>query len=193
MNAKGLEALLARIRACRECDLPLGPRPVLRAETSARLMIVGQAPGTRVHETGIPWNDASGDRLRDWLGLDKEEFYDGSRIAILPMGFCYPGRLPRGGDAPPRPECAAWHGELQGMLPNIGLTLLVGSYAQAYYLGRAREKTMAGTVAKWRGFLPIYLPMPHPSWRTIAWVRKNPWFETDLVPVLKERVRAVLA
>ncbi len=195
MTGERLDRLLARIRACDRCAdaLPLGPRPVLRAAAGARLMIVGQAPGTRVHETGIPWNDASGARLRGWLGMDKEVFYDTSRIAIVPMGFCYPGRVAGGGDAPPRPECAAWHGELAGALGDIGLTLLVGSHAQAHYLGDRREKTMQGTVRRWRHFLPAYLPMPHPSWRTIGWVRRNPWFETDLLPELKQRARRAIA
>ena len=194
MTAGGLEQLLARIRACDKCadTLPLGPRPVLRAESGARLMIVGQAPGTRVHETGIPWNDASGERLRGWLAIDKKVFYDAARIAIVPMGFCYPGRLAKGGDAPPRPECAAWHGELADLLGNIRLTLLVGSHAQAHYLGDRRERTMAGTIARWRDFLPAYLPMPHPSWRTIGWVRERQWFETDLLPELRQRVAAII-
>jgi uracil-DNA glycosylase len=171
----------------------LGPRPTLRARPSARLLIVGQAPGTKVHETGIPWNDPSGERLRSWLAIDRDTFYDDSRIAIIPMGFCYPGRLPQGGDAPPRPECAPlWHAPLMAALPEIRLTVLVGSYAQAYYLGRARGRTLSETVRTWRSFLPRFLPTPHPSWRTTAWQTKNPWFEAELLPELRERAHALL-
>lgn len=195
MTDDRLTTLLDEIAACRRCagDLPLGPRPVLRAEPSARLLIVGQAPGTKVHETGVPWNDASGDRLRDWLDVDRETFYDARRIAIVPMGFCYPGRDPRGGDNPPRPECApAWHAPVLERLPNLGLTLLVGSYAQKYYLGADRGRTMTETVREFRRFLPRFLPTPHPSWRTTAWQRKNPWFEDEVLPELRRRVAALL-
>lgn len=190
-----LDRVLAEARACRHCEahLPLGPRPVLQAGATARLMIVGQAPGTKVHETGIPWNDPSGERLRDWLALDRETFYDPARIAILPVGFCYPGRQPRGGDNPPRPECAPmWHPRLRPLLPKIELTLLVGSYAQAYYLARARKGTMTETVRAWRDHLPDFLPTPHPSWRSTHWLRKNPWFEAEVVPELRKRVRALM-
>jgi uracil-DNA glycosylase len=188
-------ALVARVRACAVCvpHLPLGPRPVLRGRPSARILIVGQAPGTKVHETGIPWNDPSGDRLRDWLGLERSAFYDERRIAIVPMGLCYPGRLPRGGDAPPRPECAPlWHPPLRAALPRVALTLLVGSYAQASYLGRRRQASMTETVAAWRDYLPDFIPTPHPSWRTTAWLRRNPWFAAELLPALRERVHALL-
>jgi uracil-DNA glycosylase len=191
-----LQALLREIRGCELCaeHLPLGPRPTLRASAGARIMIVGQAPGTKVHETGIPWNDASGERLRDWLDIDRDTFYDVRRIAIVPSGFCYPGRLPRGGDAPPRPECApTWHPRLVPLLPNIELTLLVGGYAQAYYLGRRRARTLTETVRNWRDYGPDYLPTPHPSWRVTGWLRKNPWFENEVVPALRTRVREVLA
>lgn len=191
-----LSRLLREVRGCRRCEasLPLGPRPVLRAHPGARLLIVGQAPGTRVHETGIPWNDRSGDRLRDWLGLDRETFYDESRVAIVPMGFCYPGVAPRGGDNPPRPECAPlWHDRLLAGMPAIELTLLIGSYAQARYLGARRARTMTGTVAAWREHLPGHLPLPHPSWRNTAWLRRHPWFERELVPELRDRVGALLA
>lgn len=193
--SRALAEVLARVRACRVCaaHLPLGPRPVLRASGSARLLIVGQAPGTRVHETGIPWNDRSGDRLRAWLGVDRETFYDEARIAIVPMGFCYPGTDAKGGDLPPRPECAPlWHPEIAPHLPRIGLTLLIGQYAQRYYLGPRRKATMTETVAAWREYLPDYLPLPHPSWRNTAWLKRNPWFETELLPELRERVRALL-
>ncbi|MBI1179997.1 MAG: uracil-DNA glycosylase family protein [Alphaproteobacteria bacterium] len=190
-----LETLLAEVRACRVCEaqLPLGPRPTLRAADSARIMIVGQAPGTRVHETGIPWNDRSGDRLRDWLGLDRETFYDERRIAIIPTGFCYPGVDASGGDRPPRPECAPlWHPRLLAHLPRVELTLLIGGYAQAFYLGRRRAATMTQTVARWREYLPGYFPMPHPSWRNTAWLRRNPWFEAEALPVLRELVQGLL-
>lgn len=191
-----LEALLAEARACTHCaeHLPLSPRPTLRATRSARLLIIGQAPGTKVHETGIPWNDPSGNRLRDWMGIARDRFYDERKIAIIPMGLCYPGRLPRGGDAPPRPECAPlWHARLRALLPNIELTLLVRSYAQDFYLGAARGRTMTETVANWRAFLPDFLPTPHPSWRTTAWQKKNPWFDEDLLPALRKRVKHLLA
>lgn len=193
----GLDGLLAQIRACTHCaaHLPLGPRPVLRAASGARLMIIGQAPGTRVHESGIPWNDRSGERLRDWLRIDPELFYDESRVAIMPMGFCYPGVNAKGGDLPPRPECAPlWHEKVWAELPNIGLTLLVGQYAQKHYLGAARSKTLTETVSRFAEYLPRgYLPLPHPSWRTTAWQRKNPWFDTQLLPVLRQRVRALVS
>jgi len=167
---------------------------VLLASTTARLIIVGQAPGTKVHETGIPWNDLSGDRLREWLALERETFYDPARIAILPADLCYPGRQERGGDNPPRPECAPlWHPRIRPLLPSIELTLLVGGYAQAYYLGKARGRTMTGTVCAWRDHLPDFLPTPHPSWRSTHCLRKNPWFEAEVVPVLRKRVRALLA
>lgn len=191
-----LEALLAEVRACTLCaaDLPLGPRPVVRMKRSARLLIIGQAPGTKVHESGIPWNDPSGDRLRDWLQTDRETFYDAGRIAIMPMGFCYPGRLPRGGDAPPRPECApAWHEKLLAHLPDLSLTLLVGSYAQKHYLGDAGGRTMTETVRDFETHLAGgFLPLPHPSWRTSAWQKRNPWFDVDVLPVLRERSGALL-
>lgn len=192
-----LDALLKDIRACTVCaaHLPLGPRPVVRAAASAKLLIIGQAPGTRVHESGIPWNDRSGDRLRDWLHLDPERFYDARKVAIMPMGFCYPGVLPNGGDQPPRPECAPlWHEPLAAELPDIRLTLLVGQYAQARYLGSRRGRTLTETVSRFADYLPEnYLPLPHPSWRTQGWQKKNPWFETDLIPVLREQVHALLA
>lgn len=193
-DSLGLEALLARVRACRHCadDLPLGPRPVLRAGVTARLLIVGQAPGTRVHESGIPWNDASGERLRDWLQMTPEAFYDESRVAIVPMGFCYPGRDARGGDRPPAKACAPlWHGVLLDRLPNIRLTLLVGAYAQARYLGKAAKGTLTETVRNHRAYGPQYLPLPHPSWRNTAWLRRNPWFEAELLPDLRRRLRAL--
>jgi uracil-DNA glycosylase len=190
-----LEELLGEVRACRVCaaQLPLGPRPVLRAGASARLLIVGQAPGTKVHETGIPWNDRSGERLRAWLGLEPAAFYDEARVAIVPMGFCYPGRDPRGGDNPPRPECAPlWHPPLTAALPAVELTLLVGLYAQAHYLGRRRKGSLTETVRAWREYGPDCFPLPHPSWRNTAWLKKNPWFETELLPELRARVAALI-
>ncbi|MFP6741036.1 MAG: uracil-DNA glycosylase family protein [Alphaproteobacteria bacterium] len=190
-----LEAVIAEARACRVCadHLPLGPRPVLRAEAGARLMIVGQAPGTKVHASGIPWDDPSGERLRGWMGIDAATFYDPSRIAIIPMGFCYPGLAASGGDAPPRPECAPlWHGLLRALLPAIGLTLLIGGYAQSHYLGSRARRSVTETVRTWREVMPEFLPLPHPSWRTRGWVRKNPWYEADVVPVLRERVKQLV-
>lgn len=196
MNApEPLTALLTEARACTHCaaHLPLGPRPVLRAGTGARIAIIGQAPGTKVHETGIPWNDPSGRRLRQWLDLDDATFYDENRIAIVPMGFCYPGRDPKGGDKPPRPECAPlWHERIWTALPGIELTLLVGAYAQRHYLGARAKKTMTETVRAGAEYGPRFWPTPHPSWRTTAWLKKNPWFETDILPALRKRVRALL-
>ncbi len=183
------------MRACRVCaaQLPLGPRPVLRAGAGARLLIIGQAPGTRVHETGIPWNDRSGERLRDWLAVDRDTFYDQERVAIVPMGFCYPGRDPRGGDKPPRPECAPlWHPPLTAALPAVELTLLVGLYAQTRYLGTRRRSTLTETVRAWHDYGPDSLPLPHPSWRNTAWLKKNPWFEAELLPELRARVAALI-
>jgi uracil-DNA glycosylase len=189
-----LEHLLREIRACRICEkhLPLGPNPVLRAGADARLLIVSQAPGIRVHATGIPWNDASGRRLRDWLQMDAATFYDEQRVAIVPMGFCYPGKA-GSGDAPPRPECrATWHPRLLPMLPKVQLTLLVGQYAQAYVLGARRKPTLGETVRAWRDYLPAHLPLPHPSPRNVGWFKANPWFEAEVLPVLRERVHALL-
>ena len=190
------EAALARVmdeaRACRACaSLPLGPRPVLRGRATARLLVLSQAPGTRVHETGLSFNDKSGDRLRHWMGIGRDAFYDERRVAIMPMGLCYPGRHAKGGDLPPRPECAPlWHGRVLARLPRLALTLLVGSYAIDYYL--TPQCSMTETVARWREFLPAYLPMPHPSWRTIAWERNNPWFAAELLPELKRRVASLI-
>lgn len=194
MTEERLDALLAEIRACRLCErhLPLGPRPVLQADARAPLRIISQAPGTRVHETGLPFNDPSGDRLRDWLGVDRATFYDRRRLALTPMGFCYPG-TGRGGDLPPRPECAAtWHPRLQPLMPGVGLTLLVGSFATAHYLAGRQKATLAGTVAAWRDYLPTHLPLPHPSPRNLNWFKRHPWFEADVLPVLRRRVKQLL-
>ncbi|MGB5261419.1 MAG: uracil-DNA glycosylase family protein [Gammaproteobacteria bacterium] len=193
MSSRTLNALLREVHACRECEaeLPLGPNPVLRAGRTARILIIGQAPGTRVHASGIPWNDPSGDRLRDWLQLDRELFYDEQTVAIIPMGFCYPGKG-KSGDLPPRRECAPlWHERLLQQLPELQLRLLIGKYAQDYYLGTQR-RSLAATVQDYRAFLPHYFPLPHPSPRNIRWFRNHPWFESEVVPALRERVAGIL-
>lgn len=193
-DTRPLDNLLGAIRACRLCEahLPLGPGPVLRASLTARLLIIGQAPGTRVHASGVPWDDASGRRLREWLQVDAPTFYDESRVAIVPMGFCYPGRA-GGGDAPPRPECrATWHGTLLPMLPAVGLTLLIGQYAQAYFLGSHRRATLTDTVRAWREYAPDVVPLPHPSPRNVAWFKANPWFDDEVLPALRASVARVL-
>lgn len=184
--------LLDEISRCRHCaDLPLGPNPVLRAASSARVLVIGQAPGTKVHATGIPWNDPSGDRLREWMGLDRETFYDTSRIAIIPMGLCYPGKS-RSGDLPPRPECAPkWHPALFALLPNIQLTLLIGQYAQNYYLGKSKD-TLTDRVKNFEKYLPHYFPLVHPSPRNTLWLKRNPWFEDDVIPALRNSTARVL-
>ncbi len=192
---EAFDDLLARAQACTVCaaSLPHPPRPVILASPTARLLIVGQAPGRRVHETGIPWNDPSGDRLREWLGMTREQFYDASRIAIVPTGLCYPGTV-KGSDLPPRPECAPlWHPQFLQAMPNIGLTLLIGGYAQAYYLGKRRARTLADTVHGWPGFGPDYFPLPHPSPRNQPWLKRHAWFETEVLPALRQRVGTLLA
>jgi uracil-DNA glycosylase len=186
--------LLSEVRACRICEahLPNPPRPVLRASPTSRLLIVGQAPGRRVHESGIPWNDPSGNLLREWLRLDRDAFYDERRIAIIPVGFCYPG-TGESGDLPPRPECAPhWHPRLRARLPAVRLTLLVGSYAQGYYLGTRRKKTLAETVRARSEYLPEFFPLPHPSPRNRLWMKNNAWFEREVLPQLRRRVNACL-
>jgi len=195
MKATELELLLREVRACRLCEakLPLGPRPVLRASETARMLIVGQAPGTLVHGSGIPWSDASGMRLREWLHVDRDHFYDESRVAIVPMGFCYPGRG-ASGDLPPRPECSqTWHPRLLPMLGEVKLTLLIGQYSQAYFLGEKRKKTLTDTVAAWREYAPRYFPLPHPSPRNVGWFKHNPWFDAEVIPALRETVASVMA
>jgi uracil-DNA glycosylase len=185
-----LRGLIREAKACRACEpaLPFGARPVFLVGARARLLIVGQAPGRRVHETGIPWNDPSGDTLRAWLALDRDAFYDTSRIAILPTGLCYPGSGPRG-DAPPRPECAPrWHPRFRAALPRVELTLLIGAWAQAYYLGARRKETLADTVRAWREYQPEFFPLPHPSPRNRLWLRRNPWFERSVVPALRRAI-----
>ena len=194
MPASSLTALLAEVRACRFCEpqLPLGARPVLRADERARVLIVGQAPGTKVHATGIPWNDPSGDRLRDWLQVDRDTFYDEQLFAIIPTGLCYPGRG-RSGDLPPRPECAPkWHPSLRALLPRIEFTLLIGQYAQAYYLRERRQQTLTETVHAWRQYQPDFLPLPHPSPRNTRWLQLNPWFAGDVLPQLRARVHELI-
>lgn len=189
-----LDALLREIRACRLCEaeLPLGPNPVVRASAGAKLLVVGQAPGARVHDSGIPWNDSSGIRLRHWLGIERERFYDERDIAIVPMGFCYPG-TGAAGDLPPRPECGrTWHPRLIPLLPNIRLTLLIGHYAQAFFLGDQRGRTLTDTVRNWRRYAPRYIPLPHPSPRNQLWLKNNPWFELELIPVLRSAVQDCL-
>ena len=190
----GLDELIARARACTRCAdaLPLGPRPVLSVHPDARVLIVGQAPGTRVHETGIPWNDASGDRLRTWLDVDTDAFYDARSFAILPAGLCYPGRA-RGGDAPPRPECAPrWHPPLRAALDRVRLTLLVGAHAQRYDLGPART-TISQRVQDFAAYLPERFPLPHPSPRNRRWLSERPWFEAEVVPALRRAVADALS
>lgn len=193
------QALKDEISACRICADRFAatatghePRPVFWVEEKARLLIAGQAPGMRVHRTGRPFTDASGARLRAWMGIDEAVFYDRDRIAVLPMAFCFPGYDTRGADLPPPPVCAqTWHARLMAMLPTIRLTLLVGGYAQKWHLGGRQSVTE--TVRNWRDLAPGILPLPHPSWRNGAWLRRNPWFEADLLPVLRRRVEEVLA
>lgn len=191
-RAAALDRLVQEVRACTFCEgLPLGPRPILRVSSTATLLIASQAPGTKVHISGTPWTDASGDRLRGWLAMTKEEFYDTSRIAILPMGLCYPGRFPRGGDLPPRPECASrWRARLLALMPQLRLTLLVGSYAQQDALGPGR---LTDRVRNFSDHLPDAFPLPHPSWRTGIWESRNPWFAAEVLPALRDHVRTVLA
>ena len=189
-----LHDLLRDVRACRHCEkeLPLGPRPVIQAAASARLLIVGQAPGTRVHASGIPWDDPSGERLRNWLGTDRETFYDPERVAIMPMGLCYPGRG-KSGDLPPPAACATrWHDRVLQQLPQLELTLLVGNSAQQYYLNDG-IKTLTERVRHWQDYLPDYLPLVHPSPRNQPWIKRNPWFEAELVPHLRSRVQSLLS
>jgi uracil-DNA glycosylase len=180
--------LLSEIRSCSQCELPLGPNPIVRAGSTARLLIIGQAPGTRVHASGIPWDDPSGDRLRGWLGIDKQSFYNEAQIAIVPMGFCYPGKG-KSGDLPPSPTCAPlWHEPLLAHLENVEITLLIGKYAQNYYLEKSKE-TLTDRVRRWRDFTPRYWPLPHPSPRNQLWQKRNPWFDAEVVPTLRARVQ----
>ena len=198
MPSNRLSALLSEVRACTLCahELPLGPRPVVQAGRRARILVVGQAPGTKVHVTGIPFNDPSGDRLRAWMGIDRDTFYDADQIALLPMAFCYPGRG-KSGDLPPPPRCAqTWRAKLMRELPNIELTIVLGQYAQSWHLpadeSAARGKTLTDTVLAWRQFIPEQVPVPHPSPRNNLWLRRNPWFEIEVIPWLQRRVKKLL-
>lgn len=200
----GLERLLGDIRACRVCleqprgrPLPHEPRPVLQVSPTARLLIASQAPGTRVHVSGRPFTDASGDRLRDWLGIGPDIFYDERRVAIVPMGFCYPGQDGRGADLPPRRECAArWRAQVMERLKGVELVLAVGQYAQAWHLAGLAKGSLTETVKGWRApyerLRPPVVPLPHPSWRNNAWIARNPWFARDLLPAVRERVRELV-
>ena len=191
---ENLDSLLCSVLACRACaeHLPLGPRPVLQAGTTARILIVGQAPGAKVHASGIPWSDASGERLRRWMAIDAGVFYDENQVAIMPMGFCYPGRA-ASGDLPPRRECAPlWHARLLACMPRIELTLLVGAHAQAHFLRDVGHASVTATTRDWRAHAPRIIPLPHPSPRNVAWFKANPWFEGDVLPVLQRTVRRLL-
>jgi uracil-DNA glycosylase len=202
---QSISALMQTVQACRLCyecpagdyekRLPHPPRPVLVLSSSARILIAGQAPGKRVHETGIPFNDASGDRLRQWLGVDRDHFYDPNHFAIVPMGFCFPGYDEKGHDLPPRRECAPlWRSRVLESMPQVELILLIGQYAQKWHLGNQRKDNVTETVMAWRDYFfrnetgPKILPLPHPSWRNSGWLKRHPWFETDLLPVLKKEV-----
>ena len=190
-----LAALLKDIRACRACadDLPHEPRPVLRASSSAKVLIVGQAPGTRVHESGIPFTDPSGERLRAWMGVSEDEFYDEAKVAIVPMGFCFPGLDAKGGDKPPLKRCAElWRDAVMAQLSSVALTLVIGQYAQAWHLGKQRKKSLTATVEAWQDYGPELIPLPHPSWRNNGWIKRHPWFESDLVPHLQARIDRLL-
>lgn len=190
-----MEKLLLEIKNCTVCKefLPYFPNPVVRANQNAKILIIGQAPGLKVQNTGIPWNDASGDNLRKWLGLDRRTFYDETKIALVPMGFCFPG-TGKNGDLPPRPECAPlWHQKLIEYMPNICLTLLIGQYAQKYYLKQKAKATLTTTVKNFEDYLPHYLPLPHPSPRNNIWQRKNPWFNEEIIPVIKQKVQELIS
>ena len=191
---EAFDSLVKEIRACQLCrhELPLEPNPVFQAHPQAKILIAGQAPGIRVHESSLPFNDPSGDRLRDWLNVDRETFYNPEKFAIIPMGFCYPG-TGKSGDLPPRPECAAtWHDRLLATLPDIQLTLVIGQYAHKYYLGKNRKNNLTETVKAWREFQPDLIPLPHPSPRNNIWLRKNPWFDEEVVPVIQDRIKTIL-
>jgi len=193
MSVRSFNALLKSVRACTLCsdDLELGVRPVLQAHPGARILIAGQAPGSKVHKSGVPFDDASGDRLRDWMGVTNETFYDEKRVAILPMGFCYPGKG-RSGDLPPMPICAeTWRDKLLEALPNISLTLVIGQYAQAWHLP-SQQETLTDTVRDWKSYKKAVMPLPHPSPRNNIWLKRNEWFEKDVVPELKNRVKKAL-
>lgn len=182
--------LIDEIRACTFCapHLPAGPRPIVQFSATSRILIIGQAPGTRVHASGVPWDDASGDRLREWTGLSVQDFYDPAKVALMPMGFCYPG-TGASGDLPPRPECAPhWHDRILAGLPTKRLTLLVGSYAQARYLDAPKRQLLTDSVRAFATFGEAIFPLPHPSWRSSGWMQHNPWFEADVLPKLRKQV-----
>jgi uracil-DNA glycosylase len=191
-----LTRLLGEIGACRICEahLPFGDRPIVRLTRTARLLVISQAPGSKVHQTGIPWNDSSGDRLRDWLNLDQRSFYEADSVALMPMGFCYPGASGHSGDKPPRSECApSWHERVLRQLPALQLTLLVGQYAQRYYLRSDCRGSMTETVKAFSQFGPNLFPLPHPSWRSTIWMRRHPWFEEAVIPTLRKKVRKAIS
>ncbi len=201
-----IDRLLTNIRACRICvetplktPLPHAPRPVIQASSGARILIAGQAPGNRVNETGIPFNDPSGDRLREWMGIGRDVFYDETKVAIVPMGFCFPGLDAKGGDLPPRRECAPkWRADVVNFLSQVRLTLIIGQYAQGWHLGAARKPSLTETVRCWREYVDetadtVVLPLPHPSWRNNVWLKKNPWFGTEVLPFLRTKVGQLIA
>lgn len=191
--ASSLEMLLQEVRACRVCEDRLDPQPSIRADAASRLLIIGQAPGALAHRTGITWNDPSGNRLRQWLNLERDVFYDVTRVAIMAMALCFPGYGKHGGDLLPPTECAPrWHQRVRQLLPNIKLTLLIGVCAHRYYLGPACKKAMTETVTAWREYLPDYMVLPHPSWRNTGWLKNNPWFEAEMIPELRNRICLVL-
>ena len=205
MPSSTLKEIEAAIRNCRICEqapiktpLPHEPRPVIQVSGTARICIAGQAPGLRVHESGIPFDDRSGDRLREWMGIDRAQFYDTSKLAIVPMGFCFPGYDKNKSDLPPRKECVVqWHDDLFTAMPQLELILVIGMYAQAYHLGKARQKGVTETVQNWRRYInrndgTRVLPLPHPSWRNTRWLKKNPWFASDVLPVLRQEVQRLL-
>ncbi len=189
-----MEDLLHEIRQCNTCleYLVLGPRPVVTAHLESKIVIIGQAPGTKVHNSGIPWDDASGKQLRKWLNVSDEEFYDTKKFAIVPMGFCYPGKG-KSGDLPPRPECAPqWHDAIMTKMPNVELVILIGMYAQKYYLKKKAKRTLTETVAEYKTYLPLYFPLPHPSPRNRFWLTKNPWFEKEVVPDFQTKITQLI-
>lgn len=189
------KALITAIRACDHCAnaLPLPPKPIVQFHGAAKILIAGQAPGSVTHKKGIPFDDASGNRLRQWLGISREVFYDPTQLAIVPMGFCYPG-TGKSGDLPPRPECAPlWRQRILAQLPNVELTLIIGQYALAWHLPETKKQTLTAVVEQWQDFLPEQLPLPHPSPRNNLWLKKNPWFEAQVLPALQQRVQRLLA
>lgn len=190
---KNVDSLLTQIRSCQICDeLPLGPRPILQIGASAKILIAGQAPGRITHHKGIPFDDPSGNRLRDWLGISRDEFYDASKIALAPMGFCFPG-TGKGGDLPPRKECAeAWRKPVLEQLENIELTLVIGQYALDWHIADGKKMTLTDRVASWQSYMPDVLPLPHPSPRNNRWLKRNPWFEEEVLPALKSRVSELI-